>query len=74
MEIIITALSVSIFVGVFAYIHHQFKFRDTPNKLHHCKVPYDQYFHSKQDWKCRKCKSYWYVKHDRWGSYFVKRK
>lgn len=73
MEIVIILLSISLVTFIGAYIHHQFKFRDTPDKLHHCKVPYEMYFHSKGDWQCRKCKQYWYVKHDKWGTYFVKR-
>jgi len=74
MEILVIVLTIMLFVGSIGYLHHQLKFRDTPNKLHHCNVPYDMYFHHKEDWKCRKCKSYWYVKYDKFGSYYVKRK
>lgn len=73
MEFIIGLLIVIIVMGLGSYIHHLFKFRDTPNKIHYCNVPYTMYFHQKEDWRCRKCKAYWYVKYDSYGSYFVKR-
>jgi hypothetical protein len=72
MEIFIF-LAAMLFVLAFNFIYDKYKIINTPNKTHRCLLPYESYLKPKQEWQCSKCKAYWYVKHDSYGSYFVKR-
>jgi hypothetical protein len=44
------------------------------NKVHRCNPPEPLWYMSNRDWKCYKCKAYWYKKYDAAGGYFVKRR
>jgi len=44
------------------------------NKKHFCRPPYPAKWYNNSEWKCYKCKTYWYKKYDKYGEYFVKRK
>ncbi len=62
-----------LFVLAFNFIYDKYKMINTPKKKHRCILPKANYLTFKKEWQCKKCKAYWYVKHDRWGSYYVKR-
>jgi putative SOS response-associated peptidase YedK len=72
MEILIF-LAVMFFLLTFNFIYDKHKMINTPKNKHRCVVPYEGYVKPKKEWQCYKCKAYWYVKHDSYGSYFVKR-
>jgi hypothetical protein len=72
MEIFIF-LAAMLFVLAFNFIYDKYKMINTTKNNHRCYLPRENYLTSKKEWQCGKCKSYWYVKYDSYGSYYVKR-
>jgi hypothetical protein len=72
MEILIF-FAATITVLAFNFIYDKYKMINTPKNKHRCFLPRENYLTFKNDWQCKTCKAYWYVKYDKWGSHYVKR-